>query len=228
MNTRFELGRIAGVPIYLDLFALLVLFVFSQHYFTSGESQIMSAGLLIIAGILGSVLLHELAHAAAAYPFKTGVSQIDLTALGGVIQFAKSLPRAMLPRVIIYLAGPAANLALWYVCGKLGVLAYGAGKPVAGFVLLQLAGINHFLMLFNLLPAYPLDGGHALDAILGKLVSPLWGQRIVGALGIVVAVLLSILAIQSLPGSIFLLLIAYFLAELNWTMLQNAGGFGRR
>jgi Zn-dependent protease len=228
MNTRLELGRIAGIPVYLDMFFLLILFVFSQKYFTSGDSQIMSAGLLIIAGMIASILLHELGHAAAARVFKTGVSQIELTGLGGVIRFSSSLPRAVLPRVVIYLAGPLANLALWYACNWLGGMATSAGKPIVALVLYQLAGINYYFMLFNLLPAYPLDGGHALDAILGKVFSPLWAQRIVGVLGIIIAVGISIMAIQSLPGSIFLLLLAFFLAELNWSMLQSAGGIGRR
>ena len=85
-----------------------------------------------------------------------------------------------------------------------------------------------YLLIFNLLPAYPLDGGHTLDAILGKLISPVWGQRITGALGLVVSLLLALYAITSLPISIFMLVLAFWMAELNWTMLQNVGGFGRR
>lgn len=228
MNTRLELGRIAGIPIFLDMFFVLVLVVYAQGYFTSGNSQMMSAGLLIMAGIIGSILLHELAHAGAAWLFKTGVAQIELTALGGVVQFARSLPRAVAPRVAIYLAGPAANLALWQGCLFLAGLAAGAGKPIVALVLYELASINAILMLFNLLPAYPLDGGHALEAIASKLLGPVWGQRIVATLGLVVALLILTLAIRSLPGGIFMLLLAFFLAELNWNMLKNVGGWGRR
>jgi Zn-dependent protease len=227
MNARLELGRIAGIPIYLDMMFLLVMFVFSHRYFTTGDSQMMSVGLLIIAGIIGSILLHELGHAFAARMFKTGVSEIELTGLGGVARFSSSLPRAVLPRVIIYLAGPAANLVLWLGLAELVPVAVVNGKPIVASVLAQLAGINFFLLIFNLLPAYPLDGGHTLDAILGKLISPLWGQRITGALGCVVALVLAFFAIQSLPGSIFLLFLAFFLAQLNWEALQTAGGFKR-
>lgn len=228
MNTRLELGRIAGIPIYLDMMFLLVMFVFSHRYFTSGDSQMMSAGLLIIAGIIASILLHELGHAFTARLFKTQVEEIELTGLGGVARFGSSLPRAVLPRVAIYLAGPAANLLLWLGLEPLAITAAQSGKPIVAFVLLQLASINFVLLVFNLLPAYPLDGGHTLDAILGKFVGGLWAQRIVGMLGIVVALFVAFFAIQSLPGSIFLLFLAYFLADLNWNQFQSAGGFNKQ
>ena len=111
MNNRIELGRIAGIPIYLDMFFVLILLVSQSRYFTSGNTQAMSAGLLIVAGIFGSILLHELGHAAAGRVFNTRVTHIELTGLGGIAHFGSSLPRAVIPRVIIYLAGPAANNA---------------------------------------------------------------------------------------------------------------------
>jgi Zn-dependent protease len=227
MNARLELGRIAGIPIYLDMMFVLLMVVFSHRYFTSGDPQIMSVGLLIIAGIIASILLHELGHAFMARFYKTGVSEIALTGLGGVARFSSSLPRTVLPRVLIYLAGPAANLLLWLGCDALIAPAVANGKPFVALVLLQLANINWFLMVFNLLPAFPLDGGHTLDAVLGKLAGPLWSQRIVGGLGIVVSVLIALYAVTSLPGSIFLLFLAFWMAEINWTQLQSAGGFRR-
>jgi Zn-dependent protease len=101
------------------------------------------------------------------------------------------------------------------------------GKPFVALVLSQLAYINWFLMVFNLLPAFPLDGGHTLDAIHGKLAGPLWGKRIVGGLTIVVSVLIALYAITGLPNSIFLMFLAFWMAEMNWAQLQSAGGFRR-
>jgi Zn-dependent protease len=228
MNTRIELGRIAGIPIYLDLFFVLILIVFSHPYFTSGSSQMMSAGLLIIAGIIASILLHELGHAAAARLFKTHVTHIELTGLGGLVHFGSSLPKATLPRVIIYLAGPAANFALSFAFGALAGVANRNGYPMVGFPLSALAGINLYFAIFNLLPAFPLDGGHTLDALLGRLINPIWAQRIVSVLGLGVAALVSFYAVQSLPGGMFMLLVAFFLLEHNWSAFQQVGGFGGR
>ena len=224
MNTRTEIGRIAGIAIYLDMFFVLVLVIVSSRYFTSGDTQLMSAGLLIIAGIFSSILLHELGHAAAARLFNTSVTHIELTGLGGVAHFGSSLPRGVIPRVIIYLAGPAANVLLYYAFRELAVRSAGGSAPLLMLVLVQLATINLYLAIFNLLPAYPLDGGHTLDAILGGVVGGIWAQRVVSVLGLCIAAAISFFAIQSLPGTIFLLLIAFIIGEQNWSAFKQAGG----
>lgn len=224
MNPRIELGRIGGIPVFLDMFFVLVLIIFSHRYFTGGDTQMMSAGILIIAGVVASILLHELGHAVAAWAFKVRIAQIELTGLGGLIQFDSSLPRAVLPQMTIHLAGPAVNFLIYLGAYELAGLAAEGQKPLVAFVLLQIAIINIFLCIFNLLPAFPLDGGHALDALLGRVFGPTLGRRIVGGLGVVVAILIALYALQSLPGSLFMLLLAFFIAELNWNALQNKQG----
>src|SRR5262245_64875187 len=114
MFNRLEIGRIAGIPIYLDMMFVLVLLFFTYRYFIGGSTEAMSAGFVIIVGILVSILLHELGHAFAGRPFKAHVSHIELTGLGGIAHFERSLPGSVLARTIIYLAGPAVNLGLWY------------------------------------------------------------------------------------------------------------------
>ena len=188
----------------------------------------MSIGLLLIGGILLSILLHELGHAVAARMVGTSVTQIELTGLGGLVTFGSTLPRNGLKRAFVFLAGPAANLALMYGCTYLGQMASQGGKPLIAVVLYQLSGINWFLLIFNMLPAFPLDGGRTLDALLGMVLGGIWAQRIVAVLGVIVSLLVAAYAIQSLPGSIFMLFIAFFLAEQNWTALQQVGGFSRR
>jgi len=84
-----------------------------------------------------------------------------------------------------------------------------------------LASANFFLMVFNLLPAYPLDGGHTLDAWLGALLGPVWSVRIVAVLGLAVA---AGVALFALPTGFFLLIVALFLAQANWQALQSVGG----
>ncbi len=228
MHTRIELGSIAGVPIYLDMFFLLILFIFSSDYFTSGNSQMMSLGLLIIAGMMGSILLHEFGHGIVAHLFKVRIGHIDLTGLGGIIHFASSLPRGGFKCAAIFLAGPAVNFLLSLGLGQLATVAVHGGKPLVAQLLFQLASINFFYALFNLLPAYPLDGGHTLEALLGKIVSATWAQRIVAVLGLVVAAVLVITSIPSFPRSIFMLMFAFFLIELNYIAFKQVGGFGRR
>lgn len=228
MNTRMELGEIAGIPIYLDLYFVLILFIFSSGYFTSGNSQAMSMGLLIIAGLIASILLHELGHAVVARLFKVRVGHIDLTGLGGIIHFASSLPRGGLKCAAIFLAGPLVNYGLSLGCMELGQIAALAQKPLVAAVLLQIASANYYYAFFNLLPAFPLDGGHTLEALLGKVVRAIWAQRVVSVLGMIVAAYLIFLALPGFPRSIFLLMLAFFIAELNYASFKQVGGFGGR
>ncbi len=217
---RLELGRIAGMAIYLDMMFVLVLLFFTYPYFTAGSTQAMSVGFVIIVGLLLSILLHELSHAAAGALFRARVAFIELTGLGGVAHFERSLPRSALARSVIFLAGPAANFLLWHLFDALADGALASGNGLLATPLGQLGYYNFVLMLFNLLPAYPLDGGHTLDAWLGALLGPVWGTRIVAGLGLLVA---AGVALYALPRGVFMLLVALFLAQANWVALNNTG-----
>jgi Zn-dependent protease len=223
MFSRMELGRIAGIPIYLDMMFALVLLLFTYPYFTSGNTQLMSAGFIIVIGLLLSILLHELGHAFAGRLFNAHVSHIDLTGIGGIAHFERSLPASAFARMVIYLAGPAVNLGLWYGLGALAGEAY-QSSPMLALPLVVLASANYYLLIFNLLPAYPLDGGRTLDALLGAVLGGVWSTRIVATLGLVVA---AGVAYYALPTNFFMLLIAFFLAQANWEALQSIGGWGR-
>lgn len=220
MLTRLEIGRIAGIPIYLDLMFVLVLLFFTYPYFTSGSTQAMSAGFVVIIGILLSILLHELGHALGGRPFRAHVSHIELTGLGGVAYFERSLPRSVFARSVIYLAGPAVNLCLWFAFATLARQAALAGLWMLASPFLVLAWVNKVLLIFNLLPAYPLDGGHTLDAWLGRILGPVWSVRVIASLGLVCAVWLAYMAI---PANLYLLFIALFLGMWNWQKLQGLG-----
>jgi Zn-dependent protease len=220
MFNRIEIARIAGIPIYLDMMFVLVLIIFSYPYFTTGNTQLMSAGFIIIVGLLLSILLHELGHALAGRLFKAPVSYIELTGLGGVAHFERSLPASAFIRSVIYLAGPAVNLLLWVGLDFLAGEAAGSGNPMVALPLAVLSYSNFLLMIFNLLPAYPLDGGHTLDAWLGAVLGSQWATRIVASLGLVVAAGLVYLAF---PSAIFLMLVALFIGMANWQALQSVG-----
>ncbi len=225
MFSRFEIGRIGGIPIYLDMMFVLVLIVFSYPYFTSGNSQMMSAGFVIIIGLLLSILLHELGHAFVGRLFKAHVSHIELTGLGGIAHFERSLPSSAFARSMISLAGPAVNLGLWQGLDMLADSAVGSGNVMVALPLAVLSSANFFLMIFNLLPAYPLDGGHTLDAWLGAIFGPVWATRIVASLGLVVAVLVALFAVPRM--AIFLLLVALFIGMANLEALRSVGGWRR-
>ena len=223
--THIEIGRIAGIPIYLDMMFVLILLLFTYPYFTSGDTQLMAAGIVIVAGLLLSVLLHELGHAFAGRMFGLGMSYIELTALGGIAHFERSLPASAFIRSVVLLAGPAVNLLLAYGLGIAADSAGGGGRSMLYLALSALASANFWLGCFNLLPAYPLDGGRTLDAWLGKVFSGEWPAKIVATLGLLVV---AYLALTSLPDNFWRMFLAFFLFQANWTALQGAGGWTRR
>ena len=221
MNSHMELGRIAGIPIYLDMMFVAVLAMFGYPYFTSGDPQLMAMGLLVLSGLLLSILLHELGHAFAAWYFGVRTREIELTGLGGVARFASSLPRSVFAKSVIYLAGPAVNLVLWLGFDQVASLIAGLGKPAAMWTFDRLAFNNYWLLLFNLMPAFPLDGGRTLEAWLSAVMSNAWAIRIVSVLGLIVAFGCVGMAIQ---GNLWMLLLAFVLYQHNWTSLQSVGG----
>ena len=221
---HIEIGRIAGIPIYLDMMFVLILTLFCYPYFTGGDSQEMSAGIVIIIGLMLSILLHELGHAFAARALGIGMSHIELTALGGIAHFERSLPQSVLIRTVVLLAGPAVNILLWLGLGFVADEAIAADRSMLFSALATLSGANLWLAIFNLLPAYPLDGGRTYDAWLGALFGGTWPVRIVATLGLIVA---AYLGITSFPNNFWRMFLAFFLFQNNWQALQSVGGWKR-
>ena len=221
---HIQLGRIAGIPIYLDGMFVLILMLFCYPYFTSGDTQLMSAGVIIIAGLMLSILLHELGHALAARLFKISVSHVELTALGGAAHFERSLPASVPIRTVVFLAGPAVNLLLWLGFNFLAAQPAVAASGRLALALAVLASANFWLACFNLLPAFPLDGGQTLDTWLSRLLGSRWSIRIVSGLGFLIAIWLGL---TSFPNNYWRMFLAFFLFQSNWLALQSVGGWGR-
>lgn len=225
MFTQFELGRLFGIPVRLDMFFILVLILLNAGYWRGGDMQTMSMGFVICVGILVSILLHELGHALVGRLFGAEVSQIDLGGFGGTTHFTRSLSASVVVRTAVYLAGPLANLALWQGLGWFVGSGLAPLKPLLLTTLYTLASINFYLMVFNLLPAYPLDGGQTLDAWLGAIFGHRWSTRIVAGLGLALSVVIAVLA---LPSNFWMLIVAFALFQANYSAWTSVGGFGRR
>jgi Zn-dependent protease len=219
MNTKIELGRIAGIPIVIDMLFVLLLILLSWPFFTAGTMQAASIGVVYIAGLLISVLLHELGHAFVGRLFGARVALIELTGLGGIAQFERSLPRGWLIRSLIFLAGPAANLALWLGLDWLRATDLGGSTPALALTIYLLAQANFWLLVFNLLPAFPLDGGRTLEAMFDAIIGHVWSVKVVAVLGLGVSLLIAVFALQ--VQGFFLLIAAFVIAAQNWEALQS-------
>jgi Zn-dependent protease len=225
MGGQIELFKVGGIPVTMDFTFILLAFLFTQSFWTGGNSQMMSAGFILVIGLFLSILLHELGHAFAGRWFGVETRVIELNGFGGVCYFDRSLPGNILAPTVVYLAGPLANLILWQGCDALLASGALAGQPLPNIVVRVLGSANFLLLVFNLLPAFPLDGGRVLEAwlarLLGPKLGPAWSVRIVAGLGLIVV---AWLVYTALPSNIFRLLIAFSLFLINYQAWQSVSG----
>lgn len=177
MRASFSIGRVFGIDIKLHAtFALIVLFGAIQGAMLLGSTGIV-VGIALVLALFLCVTLHELGHALAARRFGIGTREIVLWPLGGVAILMRQ-PSRPLHELVIALAGPAVNVAIaaLLVVGGLasGVLPRGLADLLAlstdpqglAGAFLWLIGANVALVVFNLIPALPMDGGRVLRALL--------------------------------------------------------------
>ena len=174
MGWSFSLGRIAGVRVVVN-WTLLLLVPFAAWLLAASalpaqepglsRATYLAMALVATALLIVSILLHEIGHAIAARRQGMGIENVTLWFLGGLTRFPGGFPTAR-AELRVALAGPAVTLALGLVFG--GVAAIVRGYPEVDGVAAWLCFINILLLLFNLLPAFPLDGGRVLRAALWR------------------------------------------------------------
>jgi Zn-dependent protease len=219
MGAKFEIGRIAGLPVMIDISFIILIVLWGERYFTSGNSVDMSIGFLLVVGLAVSILIHELAHAIVGHKLGWAPSHVELNGLGGLCYWASTGRSLAWQRIAVSLAGPFSNLALYFLFTQLAQLPGVSTNRLVLIVALNLAWANWWMFLFNLLPAFPLDGGKALEALLGKVLTFLTARRIVGALGLCVA---AYCAYLGLSGNTWMLILAVMLGLENYEAVQGA------
>lgn len=221
IGTGFEIARIRGIRVRLDVTFLLVL-PFLAWMFARGlaDSARMTGippdriagppwawGLGLALGLFLSVLLHELAHCWILVRRGGRVRSITLLMIGGVTE-VEELPRDRTSEAGIAIAGPVASLLLGVGLALLGALALRLDLSGPGFALRFLGRLNLVLGVFNLLPAFPMDGGRILRGVLARRKSPVEATRIAAGLGKAFAALFAALGLVS--ANLLLLLVAFF------------------
>jgi Zn-dependent protease len=229
MNPNFTIGRIAGIRIsfnwsWLIVFALVVWSLVSSVFPAQdpGLSKTTYAVMGVVAAIVFflSILLHELGHALVARRNGMEIEGITLWLFGGVAQF-KEMFKSPGTEFRIGIAGPAVSFVLGLAF--IGAAALTTFSTALNGTLFWLGYINLFLLLFNLLPALPLDGGRVLRSALWKAKGDFgWATRIAATFGrgfgylMIAAGVLSFVVYRSIGG--------VWLALIGWFLLGAAGG----
>lgn len=209
MRGSWKLGHAAGIGIYVHwTFLILPLVVGLSTLGASGLAAAIETVLFILA-IFGCVVLHELGHALAARRYGIGTRDITLLPIGGVARLER-MPRRPIQELVVALAGPAVNVAiaatLFLVLQSVADVEQllNTGFLASSF-LAQLMLANIALVVFNLLPAFPMDGGRVVRALLATRLSYNRATEIAAGIGQGMAVLFAIVGLFS-----------------NWTLLLVA------
>lgn len=210
MKWSIRIGSILGIPlkVHLTFLLLLALIYFIGHKIVGIGGL---HGVIFVVLVFASVVFHELSHAMVARHYGIQVTDITLLPIGGVARMA-TLPDEPRKEILISVAGPVASIvlgfSLWFLADLFGSPVTLSDLSVGGNLLAQLAALNFVLAVFNLLPAFPMDGGRVLRGFLGLYLPPLKATRIAVGVGQVFAILLFFLGIFS--GNLFMVLIALF------------------
>lgn len=213
-GSRMTLFRIAGVAIRIDaswfLLAVLVTWslavsVFPMHYRGLTPRTYWLMGAAGAVGLFASILFHELSHALVARRRGVQMNGITLFIFGGVAEMEEESENAR-TELLVALAGPLATVALIILLVPLTTLARAQDWPVVATATISyLATINIVLLVFNIIPAFPLDGGRVLRAALWSWKKDVrWATRVSSQIGSGFGLLLIVLGVVRMIGGDFI------------------------
>jgi stage IV sporulation protein FB len=216
MGWSFNIGSIAGTAIRLHVtFLLFLIWIFFASYVSGGPSAAWES-LAFMLLLFACVVAHEFGHIFMARRFGVTTPTVTLLPIGGVAQLER-IPEKPFEEFLVAVAGPAVNVAIAAVL----VLLFGAsldGGNLAsvdkGSVPLidRLAVVNVFLVLFNMIPAFPMDGGRVLRAALAARLGYTRATEIAASIGQFAAFVLGFIGLFGNPLLIFIAIFVYLAA----------------
>ena len=173
MKGSFKLGNIAGIGVFVHwTFSILIAYIIFSSYRAGQNAEQIIWMLVFVLSIFVTVFLHELGHALAAKRYNIKTKDITLLPIGGLARL-ESIPEKPKEEFVVAIAGPAVNIGLAIITGFFITI------PDVKDLTIQLTGginngnfflnffiVNIWLALFNMIPAFPMDGGRVLRALL--------------------------------------------------------------
>ena len=216
MLWSLNIGRIAGTSIRIHItFLLFLIWIWGASYVSGGAAAAWN-GLLFMVLLFLCVLAHEFGHIFAARAFGVATPDVTLLPIGGVARLER-IPEEPRQEFLIAIAGPLVNVAIALILMSLGGAAVSgrhlaamesAAVPMAD----RLAAVNLFLALFNMVPAFPMDGGRVLRALLAIRLGFTRATEIAATIGQWVAFALGFIGLFGNPMLIFIAIFVYLAA----------------
>src|SRR5689334_13644561 len=201
MSWSLPIFRIYGIQLRIHVTFLLLIGWLAFGYYAQGGSAIAFWRVVFVLLLFVCVVLHEFGHAIAAKNYGINTPDITLLPIGGVARLQR-MPDEPWQELVIALAGPLVNvviaLTLFMFVGWRGFSLEGAASGAD--LLVHLLAINVILVLFNLLPAFPIDGGRVLRALLATRLSYARATQVAATVGQAFAFLFGIVGLFGIPG----------------------------
>ena len=231
MRWSWKIGQFRGIGVYLHAtFLILIAFIVLSHWAEGHTPGKTLEGVGFILALFGCVVLHEFGHAimAARYGIKT--RDITLLPIGGVARLER-MPEEPLQELWVALAGPAVNLVI--AASLFAWLQFtNAFTPLEqlsvtnGPFLERLMVVNVSLLLFNMLPAFPMDGGRALRALLATRLEYARATQIAASIGQAMALVFAFLGFFGNPFLMFIALFVWIGAAQEASMATMKAALG--
>lgn len=232
MGWSWRMATVAGIPIRVHVtFGLLLVFIFGAHL--TGGRDVWKAleGVGLILSVFACVVLHEFGHALTARRYGVKTRDITILPIGGVARLER-IPEKPFQEIVVALAGPAVNLAIACILlipftSAMGGLTdpAAAADVLQGNFLAELFAINVFLAIFNLVPAFPMDGGRVLRAVLATRLDYLRATRIAATVGQGIAFLFGLVGLFGNPMLLFVALFVFIGAGQEAAAVQMRSAF---
>jgi Zn-dependent protease len=231
MKWSLRIGDVAGIGVYVHAtFLILLAWVAIAHYLQRNSLADAMSGLAFIIILFAIVVLHELGHALTARHFGITTRDITLWPIGGVARLER-MPEDPRQELLVALAGPAVNVVL--AAGLLFVHLSAASLStisdvtlVGGHFLAKLFWVNVSLAAFNLIPAFPMDGGRVLRAILAMKGDYVRATQRAASIGQGIAMMLGFFGLFFNPFLVFIALFVWIAAAQESSLVQMKSALG--
>ena len=230
MRWSWKIGRLAGITVYMHAtFLLLLAYIVIVSWVERHNPAVTLTALAFVLAIFACVVLHELGHALVARRYGVRTRDIILLPIGGVARLER-MPEKPLEELWVALAGPAVNVVI--AAGLFVVLVALRIPPqfehlqwLRGDFLNRLMVVNLWLVGFNLIPAFPMDGGRVLRAWLATRLDYADATRIAARVGQALAFVFGFLGLFTDPFLLFIALFVWMGAEGESAMVQARTSF---
>ena len=223
MGWSLPIFRIAGIQLRIHVTFVLLIAWLAFGYYAQGGSPAAAEGVIFVLLLFLCVVLHEFGHALAAKAFGINTPDITLLPIGGVARLER-MPEEPKQELLIAVAGPAVNVVIalgLFVAGGSFINPFvNPAAPERVGLVSQLLIINVLLVAFNLLPAFPMDGGRVLRALLAARMSYARATQIAATVGQGFAFVFGFIGLSWNPFLIFIALFVYIGASQEAALAQ--------